>query len=692
MSSLNQYIADRFTWLTRARAAAGAFGILLLIVFVWPHAHLVTEWVVVTAIPGAIGAIVFGLTFWSRARVQIGRRQLRYKAVRRIAGIVALVGLPFLLMQRASTYLRSPREAVNEALEAYPNPNGWRIRVVVAIAHLEGDNGQQLEGRLRDALDGLDRRLHITPVILNRTIAVSGRSQAISHRDARESVMHVRVDALIWGGAKGAAHPAVGPLYETRFGTYPQFGGVYLPADFKLPELPVDDLCTVLRLMIATQSAYELVRWGFKFGDALEPLIKQVRAMADDPHKTSGWTADTRARVNLIVGIAGVPSGIELKSADSFNTAVDYCRRALASWTRDRDPLEWAMAQMNLGTALRGQADQNVEVAPLQAAATAFKEALAVYQAQSDRLDSAQAQVDLGGTFEQMAAHEAGADNLRQAVDYYRAAVNGFDVRYYAISSAEAQTRLGAALSALADREGNPKDYQDAIAAFREALKVYHKQTEPLRWASTQAQLAESLQLLGQARSNVDDLKESVAISRQLLDGYPRDHDPRGWAATEAALGNELATLNDIQPDPAYAQQAVVALRASLEELSLEHEPIAWATAEEALGNALMSLGETGTDTFYFEQAIEAFNEALKVFRPDRDPVSWARTKSDLGDALSDLGARGAGIKHLEEAVSNYREALTVLTKDKLPDDWKKTQHNLEITLEELKERGWKGS
>ena len=98
MSSPSQYIADRFPWLTRARAAAGSFGIALLVVFIWSHARLVTDLVIVTAIPGTIGAIVFGLTFWSKARVQIGRRQLRYKAVRRVAGIVALACLPFILM------------------------------------------------------------------------------------------------------------------------------------------------------------------------------------------------------------------------------------------------------------------------------------------------------------------------------------------------------------------------------------------------------------------------------------------------------------------------------------------------------------------------------------------------------------------------------------------------------------------
>ncbi len=304
MSSPSQYFADKLPWLTPMRAMAGAFVIALLIVLIWPHAHLVTELVIVTAIPGTIGAIVFGLTFWSKARVQIGRWKLRYKQVRRIAGFVALACLPFLLMQRASIYLHGPQPVAYESSETYPDMKGWRIHFVVAIAQLEGDDGGKLEWRLHDALDKFDRRLGITTIILNRTIAVAGRPQGIGHLEALGSLNEIGASVLIWGSTKGAAERSVGPLYETRAGADASFGGAYLPSDFKLPELPVDDLCAVLRLMIASKTADEMLPFDFKFGDALEPLIKAVRAIADDPRKTSDWSADTRARVNLVLGIA----------------------------------------------------------------------------------------------------------------------------------------------------------------------------------------------------------------------------------------------------------------------------------------------------------------------------------------------------------------------------------------------------
>ncbi len=698
MRNAKQYIADRFPWLNLYDSLAVAFVLALVAVSLWPHSRLMVDLVLLTAIPGSIAAIVWSLTFWPKARVRIGRLKRRYKSVRRIAGLAALLCLPFVLLQQASIYLQGTnilRELPPEVAEArapYPDVEKWRIRVVFAIAHLEGDKGQQLEARLRDALSNIDRRLRTTAVILNRTIAVSGRPLGIAHLDALNSVTNVRVEALIWGGAGGASRPAVGPLYETKFGSDPQFGSVYLPSDFKLPELPPDDLSKVIRLIVGTQSADSMRHWMFKFGDALEPIIRETRSLADDPGRSSAWTADARARVNLVIGIASKVSGVELKSQDSLNSAVTYLRRAQEGWTREHDPLEWARAQLNLGAALNELSALNVQLAPLQEAEAAYKNALSVYQGRSDSLDSATVQFELGVTLEQISNHEAGTNSLHQAVDYCRAAVKGFDPKFYPMSWAAAQTQLGSVLGLLADREDNPAYYEDTITAFREALKVYTKQSDPMHWADTQSRLAEALQLFGAARSNLDDLKQSVAISRQVLDGFPRDWDRLRWAGAQAVLGNELLSLNDLQPNPSYPPEAAKAFRASLEEQSRERNPIGWAASKASLGNALDAMGESNNESWCFEQAIQNYNDALEVFRSDRDPIQWARAKSDLGDALAGLGMRGPGVKYLKAAVNNYNQALTVLTKDKLPGDWKKTENNLEVALDALHQRGWNGS
>ena len=67
MKSPRQYVADKFPWLTLTDSLVIAFVLVLAIVAIWPHAHLVGDIVLLTAIPGSAAAVVWGLTFWSES-------------------------------------------------------------------------------------------------------------------------------------------------------------------------------------------------------------------------------------------------------------------------------------------------------------------------------------------------------------------------------------------------------------------------------------------------------------------------------------------------------------------------------------------------------------------------------------------------------------------------------------------------
>jgi hypothetical protein len=692
MRTPRQYISERYPRLNLADSLAAAVVPVLVIVAIWPHSRLVIDLVLVTAIPGLIAAIVWGLTFWQKARVRIGRLKLRYKLVRRIAGIAAMFCLPFLLLQQASIYLqgpnmlREPAVDVSGLSEPYPNPKPakWEIHIVVAIAHLEGDDGHKIEGQLRDALANLDPRLHVTPVILNRTITLAGRPQGMAHLDALTSVTDMRVNSLIWGGVKGAPSPAVGPLYDTQFGGNPQFGEAYLPGDFKLPELPMDDLSQVISLMVATQSAELMSQSEVKFGDVLQPPIAQVRAIDDDPRKSSGWSADTRARVHLVLGRASEVSGIELKSEDSLHAAVTFFQRAQSEWTREKNPLEWAIAQRTLGSALSDLYDLNQGDEPLQASITAYQNALAVYQSRSDALDSASMQFDLGTAFFNIGEHEAGSVSMRRAADSFRAAAQGYDVRYYPLKWAAAQYDLADALCEAAARDASAKEYDESLAAAGEALKIYHKQASPIEWAETQSEIAGNLEQLGDMTDNREDLKQSIALCRQVLDGFPRKSNPDIWAGLQCTLGEGLVVLYRVDKDTESARQAEIAFRAALEELSARDQPMGWACAKDGLGRALVGLGEARSDTHYVEQGVDSIYDALKVVTKERDPAVWAWTEFNLADALVALSKRDGEVVHLKQAIDAYHEVLTVSSKDVLPDLYAKAQDNLKVALNDL--------
>ena len=692
MRTPRQYLSDRYPWLNLTDLFAALFAFILAIVVLWPYARVVTALVVITAIPGSLALILWVLTFSQKARIQIGRRKLRYKSVRRLALNAATVCLPLLVFQQASIYLRTLPlfgARVPDALLPYPESSDYEFQVVVAVAHLEGDDGQKIQTQLYNSLAKMDTRFYISPKIVSRAIAVSGRSLDAAHNEALTLATDAEAESLIWGRVNTATHPAVGPLYATRFSGHPEFGGAFLPADFQLPELPPDDLCKVLRLTVATDSAEFMLRYEIKFGDALEPLIHDVRSIVDDSGKTAQWSPDTRARMNLILGVANRTSGTDLKSRDSLDLALAYFQRALDDWTRDRNPLEWAMTQRNIADTLSQQFGLGWNSELLHPLMAAFQDALTVYQSRSDRLDLAHVHLGIASCYEVISRYEPGRDNVVNAVNYYRKAIEEYDPRDYPDDWADAQLKLANAFRVLSFWEGT-KDIEQAIAANKEALKVYSKRYYPFSWAEARGQLAQSLSQLGQATSNPDDFRQSISLFRQVLDGYPRDHAPGEWSALQSALGDALMGLYDLDQKAGrdYPRQALNAYHAALEELTLQDNPIGWAQAKAGAGNALEELGYNNSDKDYLNQAIDAYNDSLKIFRRDRQPIPWATVKYELGEAYVYLGDQGPGVKYLQQGLQAYREALAALPADSPPDLRKDIQDGINTALSDLHQRG----
>lgn len=108
MGDLTQRFARRLPWFNLRRLGIGLFATALLIVFLFPNAHRVAQFVTIAGVIGAAAAILCGLTFWPKARVRMSRflnaRNLKfqYKVARRNAALVALVGLSFLLVRVAA--------------------------------------------------------------------------------------------------------------------------------------------------------------------------------------------------------------------------------------------------------------------------------------------------------------------------------------------------------------------------------------------------------------------------------------------------------------------------------------------------------------------------------------------------------------------------------------------------------------
>ena len=93
------------------------------------------------------------------------------------------------------------------------------------------------------------------------------------------------------------------------------------------------------------------------------------------------------------------------------------------SRTRDRVPLDWAMTQNNLGTALWRLGERESDTARLERAVAAYTAALAERTRERVPLDWAMTQNNLGNALSRIGERESGTARLEQAVAAYTAAL-----------------------------------------------------------------------------------------------------------------------------------------------------------------------------------------------------------------------------------------------------------------------------
>ena len=91
-------------------------------------------------------------------------------------------------------------------------------------------------------------------------------------------------------------------------------------------------------------------------------------------------------------------------------------RLALQELTRERVPLQWAEAQMNLGNALARLGEREATTAPLEEAVSSFRLALLEWTRERVPLQWAQTQMSLGVVLSVLGERETGTARLSEAV------------------------------------------------------------------------------------------------------------------------------------------------------------------------------------------------------------------------------------------------------------------------------------
>ena len=201
----------------------------------------------------------------------------------------------------------------------------------------------------------------------------------------------------------------------------------------------------------------------------------QVCTQTRDPEYWAGITTS--------LGIANFSLANSAKDGPSaariLGQALMCFRNALAIYTRDRYPNQWATVKNSLGNTQRLMGSLASSPEALQNAVSAYNEALQVITRESDPEFWATMQSNLGTTLFTIYEKSTDRPSLENAVRAFRRALEIFARERAPLEWGIAQVNLGNALSVLGMLDKSSAHLWEAISAFEQAHQVFTKTSAP---------------------------------------------------------------------------------------------------------------------------------------------------------------------------------------------------------------------
>jgi exonuclease VII small subunit len=168
--------------------------------------------------------------------------------------------------------------------------------------------------------------------------------------------------------------------------------------------------------MRAVVAEAELVLTALDYREAAQ-LFGEAAAMVPNEEQNEKGELLTRQADALL------RHGEDRSDNAALRRAVALYGRVLELWPVERVPLQWAMAQNNLGTALARLGERESGTARLEQAVEAYQAALEECTRERVSLVWARMQNNLGNALSRLGQRESGTARLEQAVEAYQAAL-----------------------------------------------------------------------------------------------------------------------------------------------------------------------------------------------------------------------------------------------------------------------------
>ena len=444
--------------------------------------------------------------------------------------------------------------------QSYVASSGQNLTVLVASLAADPDRSQT-----RHVMDTLEEALDVgrqpAPLQARRypaTLEVNANgdlSEELRNAQAegRRWLARANADLLIWGDV-AAKDRTLRLRFLPRAGNQSATAKPYNLNDvLELPKDFTSEFGAALAA-VAAASVEPGVKGGSYIGDVLRPALRKLAPLVE--HPPPGLNADQTARLRNAYALASASLGEQSGDKEAFETAVQNYHQVLATWTRQKNPLDWARTQNNLGISLWQLGQKEAQTTKLREAAAAHRAALQEITRDASPVDWARTQNNLAIVLRELGRRDNDIASLDQSVDAYRSAYQEFARNNEMLDAARAQVNLAISLQDKAERETGTANLEEAVENYRQSIPILKRSVVPLDWARAQNGLAYALSYLGERTGTIEPLQAGLTVCRSALEEERADQVPIDWAATQDTCARLLMLLADKTNALPLAQEA----------------------------------------------------------------------------------------------------------------------------------------
>jgi len=375
-------------------------------------------------------------------------------------------------------------------------------RLEVKISVLEGEIGEQASAHL---LSELNKRRGLRAKAMNAKVSLQFDGDPIeAMRDLKRAGERWLVDnggdVLIWGAVTDR-----GDLMHLRF----------FVRDDKL----VDQ---------------------FRMGDGWTLLVVPLPLDAAAAH---------RLHATLLAAIRTKVAGKQLTVRRDLEVLLDEARDYLVDDSGNLDPLARAEDHATIARIFANATQFTRRAEDARTATMLLDKALATFSADGTPLEWALAHRDRAFLGQFIAERANDTDALRGSIEDLEAALSILGPGSFPFDYAALNDRLGMALYRLDFDNGDTATLERALRAFQDALTVYDKRKTPAEWAEAMGHFGQVALVLGRENRNPQMLLKAVEACNAVVSVRDRKDMPLHWASAQNNLGSALFLYGRVAGD-----------------------------------------------------------------------------------------------------------------------------------------------